>query len=188
MSILADFEILDYATTHSMISPFVPEKTRVGALSHGLGSYGYDARLGEEFGSIIGSPTTPISADHPPTLRKVTTLKGDNFVIHPGEFLLAHTHETFRLPNNVIGLVRDKSTYARLGLAVQNTVLESGWHGQVTLELSNHGPRPIFLFVGRGITQVQFHVGNACKVPYKDGFQGEMGVVVSAADIKKEKG
>ena len=34
------------------------------------------------------------------------------------------------------GRVADKSTLARLGVAVQNTVIEPGWRGFLTLELS----------------------------------------------------
>jgi dCTP deaminase len=40
-----------------------------------------------------------------------------------------------------MGIVHDKSTWARRGLVVQNTVIEPGWHGyQTTIELTNHGP------------------------------------------------
>ncbi len=182
MTILADHEIEQRVRTEVMIDPFINRKTRMGALSHGLGSYGYDARLGTEFAEIR-SQSIPISADDPPEVRKYIATN-DIIIIRPGQFLLAHTLETFDIPGDVVGLMRDKSTYARLGLAVQNTVLEAGWHGQPTLELSNHGPCPIALFVGRGIVQVQFHKGLTCQRPYVGGYQGEKGVVVSAAELK----
>ena len=34
-----------------------------------------------------------------------------------------------------MGIVHDKSTWARRGLVVQNTVIEPGWHGYLTIEV-----------------------------------------------------
>ncbi len=184
MAILADSEIEDAVLSGNMISPFISQKTRVGVLSHGLGSYGYDARLGDEFGQILGHPQQSISPNLPP---KLNTFHDPTLVtILSGKFMLAHTLEVFNIPDDVVATVKDKSTYARLGLAVQNTVLEAGWEGQVTLELSNHGPLPIQLLVGCGIVQVQFHRGAPCRRTYVGGFQGERGVVVSTI-VPKEK-
>lgn len=49
---------------------------------------------------------------------------------------LAVSLEEFIMPRDVLGRVADKSTLARLGVAVQNTVIEPGWRGFLTLELS----------------------------------------------------
>lgn len=57
-------------------------------------------------------------------------------VVIPGLTSLASTREYFKMPNNVIGVVHDKSTWARRGLFVQNTVIEPGWEGYLTLELT----------------------------------------------------
>lgn len=81
-------------------------------LSYGLSCCGYDIRLAEAH------------------------------VIYPGEFRLASAYEYFRIPDDVVGIVHDKSTLARLGLTVQNTVIEPGWHGFLTLELKNENARP----------------------------------------------
>ena len=54
--------------------------------------------------------------------------------LNPGQHRLASTFERFVLPTNVMGVVHDKSSLARRGLAVQNTVLEPGWRGYLTLE------------------------------------------------------
>lgn len=53
----------------------------------------------------------------------------------PGRTVLASSVEEFTMPGNVLGVVHDKSTWARRGLAVQNTVIEPGWRGFLTLEL-----------------------------------------------------
>ena len=49
MSIMSDKWIREQATTHQMIEPFVEEQRRDGCNSYGLTSYGYDARVADEF-------------------------------------------------------------------------------------------------------------------------------------------
>jgi dCTP deaminase len=76
----------------------------------------------------------------------------------PKGFRLASTVERFSMPRNLLGVVHDKSTNIRLGIAVHNTVIEPGWSGFLTLEISNQSWRPIFLRKGMPIAQVIFHV------------------------------
>ena len=106
------------------------------------------------------------------------TTQVEQFILRSGEFVLAHTLETFKIPDNVTGLIKDKSTYARLGVAVQNTVLEAGWYGQPTLDISNHSPRPVVLLVGWGVAQIQFYQGEPCNSPYVGKYQGQGGVTL----------
>ena len=49
MSILSDKWIRDQATANGMIEPFVEAQRRDGCISYGLSSYGYDARVADEF-------------------------------------------------------------------------------------------------------------------------------------------
>lgn len=55
--------------------------------------------------------------------------------LRPGHTVLASTLEHFSMPQSVVGIVHDKSTWARRGISVQNTVIEPGWRGYLTLEL-----------------------------------------------------
>lgn len=184
---LADHQIKKYVTSDNLINEedFISEKK--DSPSYGLSSFGYDARLGNEFVTF-------------PYFQKVFKLKGDVFdpTIHnfregqdcfrhssdsydidPGEFILAHTQETFNFPPNITGLVKDKSTYARCGLSVQNTVLEAGWSGQVTIEISNHGPETVRLHAGLGIAQILFvHNPKPAEKPYTGKYQDQKGVVL----------
>lgn len=82
----------------------------------------------------------------------------DNVDLMSGGFILSSTVEKFIMPNNVVGVVHDKSSLARKGLAVQNTILEPGWRGYLTLELSNHSAYWIRLVAGSAIAQVIFHL------------------------------
>jgi len=67
----------------------------------------------------------------------------ESVTVHPGEFRLASTMERFDIPDDILMVVHDKSTWARRGLGVFNTILDPGWHGYATLELVNHGPSPL---------------------------------------------
>ena len=49
MSILSDRWIRDEARRSGMIEPFVEHQQREGVISYGLSSYGYDARVADEF-------------------------------------------------------------------------------------------------------------------------------------------
>ncbi len=49
MAILSDRWIREQAQTNGMIEPFVEAQRREGCISYGLSSYGYDARVADEF-------------------------------------------------------------------------------------------------------------------------------------------
>ncbi len=59
--------------------------------------------------------------------------------IFPGEFLLASTLETVRIPPDLVAQVNGKSSLGRLGLSVHITAgfIDPGFQGQITLELHN---------------------------------------------------
>lgn len=124
------------AQTIRRLKPLEPifSRSTVFGMTFGLGPAGYDVRI--EFdaeGSISG--------------RELSA----------GGFLLASTIERFSMPANVVGIVHDKSSWARKGLTVQNTVIEPGWNGFLTLELTNHSNKEVLLKRGMPIAQVIFH-------------------------------
>lgn len=60
-------------------------------------------------------------------------------ILSPQQFILAHSIETFNLPNNISAEYKLKSSMARIGLDHLNAGwCDAGWHGSVlTLELKN---------------------------------------------------
>ena len=92
----------------------------------------------------------------------------------PGMFLLISACERFQIPDDVVGIVHDKSSMARRGVAVQNTVLEPGWRGYVTLEITNHGSEILYLRHGDAIAQVIFHrLDEPTELPYVGKYQDQ---------------
>ena len=49
MTVMSDRWIREMATTQGMIAPFEEGLRRPGVISYGLSSYGYDARIADDF-------------------------------------------------------------------------------------------------------------------------------------------
>ena len=66
-------------------------------------------------------------------------ITGSEYILKPGEFILAQTIEVFNLPNNISAEYKLKSSMARIGLEHMNAGwCDAGWHGSVlTLEFKN---------------------------------------------------
>ena len=88
--------------------------------------------------------------------------------------------EYFCMPTNIIGRICDKSTNARQGILVQNTIIEPGWRGYLTLEISYVPLRDIIcssryyhLFAGTPIAQVIFEEIDYHVEGYKGKYQDQ---------------
>jgi dCTP deaminase len=83
---------------------------------------------------------------------------GQEFVVHPGRFVLASTLEWLRFPTSLAGYVAGKSTWARRGLIIETAAgIHPGFSGCLTLELANVGEVPIKIRPGMSICQVFVH-------------------------------
>lgn len=149
------------------------EKRREHGVSHGLAEAGYDIRIKQEIRFI-----------RPQNSNWVTISKWDengepfgSFV--DGKFTLASAIEEFDMPDNLVGMVKDKSTWARKGLSVFNTVIEPGWNGFLTMELVYHGNDDLFIPAGAGIAQVIFQK-TVNEASYSGKYQGQVDRPVAA--------
>ena len=181
MSILSDKTIRKLAIEEKMISPFVDKQVRDGKISYGLSSFGYDARVSEEF-KIFTNVNSEIvdPKDFKPT--NFVTKNLPVCIIPPNSFVLARTIERFKIPKNVLVICLGKSTYARCGIIVNVTPLEPGWEGHVTLEFSNTTPLPAKIYANEGVAQFIFLKGNESpEVTYADRngkYMGQTGVTL----------
>lgn len=132
------------------LDPMLSTKERAHGVSHGLAEAGYDLRI-----------------------KQAVTL-------HPFKrFALASTVERFRMPTDMVAIIHDKSTWARRGLSVQNTVAEPGWEGWLTLELFYMGSGVLRIPAGAGIAQALFHQ-LAEPAAYDGKYQGQADRPVAA--------
>jgi len=168
MPVLPDHWIRRKALQSGMIEPFVETQKRDGVISYGLSSYGYDARVADEF-KIFTNVHSAIIDPKAFDPESFVDRKTDVCVIPPNSFALARTVEYFRIPRDVLVVCLGKSTYARCGIIVNVTPLEPEWEGQVTIEISNTTPLPAKIHANEGICQFLFLQGESpCEVSYAD--------------------
>jgi dCTP deaminase len=181
MSVKSDRWIRKMALEHGMIEPFDDKQVREGVISYGLSSYGYDARIADEFKIFTNINHTIVDPkDFDP--RSFVDFKGAQCIIPPNSFALARTVERFRIPRDVIVVCLGKSTYARCGIIVNVTPLEPEWEGIVTLEVSNTTPLPARIYANEGIAQFLFFEGDEpCETSYADKkgkYQAQQGLTL----------
>ena len=159
MSVLSDKWIRKMSKEKSMISPFEEKQIRGDSISYGLSSFGYDARVSNEF-KIFTNVNSGIVDPKVFKKESFVTKVGKECIIPPNSFALARTMEYFKIPDNILVICLGKSTYARCGIIVNVTPLEPGWEGHVTLEFSNTTPLPAKIYANEGVAQFIFLKGN----------------------------
>ena len=180
MTIMSD-KWIKKSAQRGMIKPFVSKQVRKGKISFGLSSYGYDARVSNEF-KIFTNVNSGIVDPKVFKKESFVTKIGKECVIPPNSFALARTIEYFKIPEDVLVICLGKSTYARCGIIVNVTPLEPEWEGHVTLEFSNTTNLPAKIYAGEGVAQMLFFESDEeCDVSYKDRggkYQGQTGVTL----------
>ena len=159
MTVLSDKWIKKMARTYNMISPFEDKQVRNTNISYGLSSFGYDARVSNEF-KIFTNINSEIIDPKNFKQNNFISKKGEQCTIPPNSFVLSSTVEHFKIPNDVMVICLGKSTYARCGIIVNVTPLEPSWEGYVTLEFSNTTPLPAKIYANEGAAQFVFLKGN----------------------------
>lgn len=185
MTVMSDKWIIEQSQKAGMIEPFAETQVRHQGenkvISFGVSSYGYDARVADEFRIFTNINSTivdPKNFTHDNLIERTS----DMCIIPPNSFALARTMEYFRIPEDVLVVCVGKSTYARCGIIVNVTPLEPGWEGHVTLEFSNTTPLPAKIYAGEGACQFLFLKGNEkCNTTYdqRSGkYMGQRGVTL----------
>lgn len=91
--------------------------------------------------------------------------------IQPGEFILGRTEEHIELSASLSGLLTGRTSYSRVGLAVEvsQNLLQPGHSNPVPLQIVNHSAYPIMLYPGTPICQLSlFRLTSSAEVPYRD--------------------
>ena len=159
MSVLSDRWIKKMAIEKDMIKPFVDKQISNNNISYGLSSFGYDARVSNEF-KIFTDVDSAVVDPKNFKQNSFVSRNGPECIIPPNSFALASTVEYFKIPKDILVICLGKSTYARCGIIVNVTPLEPGWEGHVTLEFSNTTPLPAKIYANEGAAQFIFLKGN----------------------------
>src|ERR1044072_3791435 len=87
MAILSDRWIREQAQANGMIEPFVEAQRREGCISYGLSSYGYDARVADEFKIFTNVDNAVVDPKDFPS-NSFVDRKTDCCIIPPNSFAL----------------------------------------------------------------------------------------------------
>lgn len=174
MAVLSAQSIQYLCRNRQMLDPFTAEKIVVNGKSYGLSAATYDVRIAHDL-TLFPDPLKILQQ----TVAKNRYWSTANILDHwvstmreEPNHALAHTMEDFHMPDNVCGVVMDKSTYARQFMSAMNTFIDPGFKGNLTLELVNHGPSAITLHEGDPVAQILFlELDQATDRPYAGKYQ-----------------
>lgn len=142
-----------------VMTPIIDADSQIGKAS-------IDIRLGPDI--IVSKRATgavSFDASDPQAFREALRRRqtyvrrgiGDPFHLQPGEFAIARSLEYVQLPDDVSAEALGRSSWGRLGLTIATaTLIDPGFRGTITLELSNVGNTPMVLEVGLCIAQLTF--------------------------------
>lgn len=124
----------------------------------------------------------------------VTFTEEKPLILMPGEFILGSTVERVQIPNNLVGRCEGKSSLGRLGLLIHATAgfIDPGFHGQITLEITNVAPLPIILWPEMKICQLALEsMTGEAERPYghpsrNSKYQGQMGATLSRMGLDNQ--
>lgn len=89
---------------------------------------------------------------------KSIDLSNDTYKLKPNEFILGSTFEKIHIPHDLVGHIDGKSSIGRLGvfIHVSSGFIDSGYNGNVTLEIYNCSDSEFELYQGMSICQIVF--------------------------------
>src|ERR1700733_9408594 len=165
--VLSDHDIKKALDTKRIVIKPTPD------LERQLGSCSIDLRLGNTFRVFDYSKhpyIDPSKKDYSNEITKVIKIPKDgDFIMQPGDFVLAVTLEHVKLPADLMGRLEGRSSLGRLGLVVHSTasIFDPGWDGKPVLELGNLGRMAIKLTVGMRICAMTFEeLSSPANIPY----------------------
>lgn len=182
MTAISDGSLLQIIQYNAdFIKPFNATKVKEG-ISHGLSPATYDLSLSRWGMLRYKESSVPLSAKRV-TMDDVVRLQFDEkegaFLIPPMTCALGVANERVHIPNDVVGLVMDKSTYARTFLYFLNTLFDPGFPGYPTIECCNGLHRPQFIYPDEGIVQMLFlYLDAPALKPYDGKYSDQPPMVV----------
>ena len=91
------------------------------------------------------------------------------------------TQETLGMPDDLMGFVELRSTWARRGLILPPTIIDAGFIGEITLEVFNGG-KDIPIPVGQRFAHIVFAKLTNPTIPYNGKYQLQKGPTKAIMD------
>ena len=160
--ILSDRDIKTYLKSKKLIIEGFDEKN--------IQAGWVDLSLGNEFRLFKSTSQPYIDVANPKNhTESINVDDGKQFILHPGEFVLAQTDEKIKIPSDLAAYVDGRSSLGRLGLVVHVTsgFVDPGFAGRLVLEMTNVGKIPIAIYPKMRICKlVFFKLSSEAELPY----------------------
>lgn len=165
---LSNVDIFREQKKHKMIEPFNTKNIQPNS---------YDLTLSNEFMRFVKKDKA-IELHNETEYEKVIS---DKFIVHSKELILATTKEEIYIPNKIGGQLEGRSSIGRLGLFIHNAgLIDSGYRGQITLEIYNASVNDVVLLKDARIAQIVLsYLNTPTNKPYNGKYQGQKGVTGS---------
>jgi len=171
--ILSDFDLVNMLKEKRLIiKPFNKEIIRENGVDFRLaGEVGYhNPMLSEDF---VVDPSKKEDIENEYIVEK----NKKEIILQPKQQVLLSTIEYLKMPDNLIGFVELRSTWARHGLIMPPTIIDAGFEGTITLEVYNASIYKIKLKPKLRFAHIIFAVTmNRVKNTYKGSYSGQKGV------------
>jgi len=171
--ILSDFDLESYiGGGRLVVDPYDTNSVRENGLDLRLADEIAVKNTALEKGFIID----PYDAE---SVKKeyVITKKLPELVIAPRTQVLLSTLEHLELPDNLMGFVELRSTWARHGLSMPPTIIDAGFKGTITLEVINHGDYGLRLLPKTRFAHIIFSTTlNKVRNTYSGTYLGQRGI------------
>lgn len=118
------------------------------------------------------------------------SLRNQEYILKPGQFILASTYEFFQVPRNIVCHLEGRSTVARVGLAIHCTsgIIDGNFDEarSIVLEIKNQGPFEIVLRYKTALAMLSFsQLTTNIEQNTQKQYQGQEGV--APPNLKQQK-
>ncbi|MDE1870039.1 MAG: dCTP deaminase [Candidatus Micrarchaeota archaeon] len=170
--ILSDFDLMNMINSKRLIiDPFSETIVREN---------GVDFRLADEIGrhKQMGDVFVMEPEDKDTIESAFNIEKGVKEIVIGGkEQVLLSTNEFISMPDDVVGFVELRSTWARHGLSMPPTIIDAGFKGTITLEVINNAPYKIKIKPMARFAHIVFiKATSRVEKAYQGGYNSQRGV------------
>jgi dCTP deaminase len=175
--ILSDVDLLEaIRNKRLLIQPFSDDTVREN---------GIDLRLADEIAHHSGvGEDFLMDPSNEDSIRKCFRIEkgAGSMVVKAGEHVLLSTHEYMEMPDDLVGFIELRSTWARHGLSLPPTIIDAGFKGTVTLAVSNNAPYSIALKPQQRFAHIVFvRTSSKVKNTYSGGYFEQRGIKIPKA-------
>lgn len=133
-----------------------------------LGGAGYDLRIGRAY-RLKGGGALLVDGKKNPEVEEI---RGDEFFLKEGEYILIESLEKVNMPNNLVARILPRSTVFRNGCALITALVDPGFRGTLTMGLKNLSREEFRFQRNARIAQIVFEEVSGETEPYEGHYQG----------------